>query len=113
MNILTTNNMKVLALILSVISVKLYLDQLRTGYTGMYKNDGSYKNISPLKHDMLKSFFVDMFPLLIYGAASGEKFYDTNDFLGSILGKSLVVSFAYFVFYIAFEPNVMERTPNW
>ena len=110
MNLFTPDNMKVLALILSVISVKLYMDQLRDGYTGPYKSDGSY-GYTPLKHDVMKHITLDMFPLLIYGAASGEQFYDPNNFLGSIVGKTVVVSLAYVVFYLLVEPHVMSKMP--
>ena len=113
MDFVNPDSMRILALIMSVISLKIFMDHSKKDYEGPYRQDAVYPSVSPLKHDMVKSVFVDMFPLLIYGLASNERFYDPNNFLGSVLGKSLVVSFAYFVFYVWFQPYVMTRVPNW
>jgi hypothetical protein len=73
-----------------------------------YSDSGDYKNMTPMKHDLIKDTVIQMFPLLIYAITSKEFFSKTN-FLDSFVGRQLMTLSAYFIFYQLIEPYVANR----
>lgn len=98
-----------LAIVLLIVSVKLYTDHISQGDSSPYKNNGSYENITPMKHDLFKQITLDLFPLLVYGVATGDKLYDSNNILESIVGKIGVGLAGYVVYYQLIEPYINNR----
>ncbi len=92
-----------------LVSLKLYSVQHQIGYSGAYQVSNVYANVSGMKHDLFKGFFVDMFPLLIFGLNSDGPFLDTNNVMGSKLTKMLVTVVAYFIFYQFIQPYIVNR----
>ena len=113
MNLGNNTNMQVVALLVLAVSVKLFMDHRRIGYSGVYNPSGSYENITAVKHDMTKAFWVELFILMALGLGSGEVFYDANNVLGSWLGKSMVIVASYFTYYEMLQPYVIDRLPVW
>lgn len=110
MNILSDNNMKLVALIVLIISIKLFLDHRRASYTGVYDAAG-YSDISNIKHDLTKTFWVELFVLLSIGLANGEKLYDPDNFTGSWIGKTMIIVFGYFTYYELVQPYIVKKLP--
>lgn len=113
MNLLDNKNMQILAVIILAVTVKLFLDHKRSSYKGVYNPSGAYDNITAVKHDMTKALWVELFPLMAIGLASGDKFYDPNDFMGSWLGRTLAIVAGYFTYHEFIQPYLVERLPNW
>ena len=110
---LSHKNMQIIGLIVFAVAIKLYIDHRKTGYAGVYQANGAYDNITAVKHDMTKSFWTELFPLLIFGLAAGQKLYDPNDMLNSWVGKAAVVVASYFTYYEFVQPYVVNSLPNW
>lgn len=104
---------QIVAIILLIVSIKMYIDHRKLKYQGPYNPAGNYNNISAVKHDMSKAFTVELFVLLVLGLATGEKLYDSNNMLGSWLGKTMVIVTAYFVFHEFVQPYIINVLPNW
>lgn len=100
---------KYLALVIILVTAKLYMDHQKQGYDGPYTDTGSYDNITPMKHDLFKQTTLDLFPLLVYGLASGDKFYDQDNILNSFVGKLLVSLASYAVYYQLVEPYIVQK----
>lgn len=98
----------VLALI-AFVAAKMYKENHRKNYTGPYNDDGSYDSITPMKHDLFKQSTLDVIPLLIFGLASGDKLFDSNDFLNSVAGKISVGLLSYVVYYQIVEPYIAAK----
>ena len=96
-----------LALILLIVCIKLYTDH--QGEQDTYKSDGSYSNMTPMKHDLFKQLTLDVFPLLVYGIATDDVFYDPNNILDSVVGKVGVGLASYVVYYQLVEPYFANR----
>lgn len=105
--------LKITALIMLAISVKLFLDQRKTGYKGVYNHYNSYSNISALKHDMTKVLFTEVFPILAFGVASGQKLWNSQTPLDSWFGKTIIYIAGYFIFYELIQPYVINKLPYW
>jgi len=105
------NQNHILALIIIAVTVKLFIDHRKSGYSGAYQITGSYKNISAVKHDMTKGLWVEMFMVLVFGLAMGEQFYNPRDMLNSIIGKWVVVVLAYFTYHELIQPYVINMLP--
>lgn len=95
--------------LLVLTSLKLYSVQNVAGYVGAYKESNVYANVSGMKHDLFKAFFVDLFPLLIFGMNSSGPFFDSNNVMGSKLTNMLVVVMSYFIFYQFIQPYVVNK----
>nr|QBK89349.1 MAG: hypothetical protein LCMiAC02_04440 [Mimivirus LCMiAC02] len=106
------NYFKLLAVIIFIVSIKLYIDQKNVNYRGPRKRFMLFKNISFLKHDITKIAFVSIFTLLVYGT-NGEKFFDLNNIIHSQVGKILVVMIGYFVYHVMIQPYIVSKMPNW
>ena len=104
---------KIIAVIMIIIAVKLFLDHRRKGYEGKYKPFGNYENITVVKHDLFKVFTAELLPLLVFGLASGEKFYNSSDPLNSWVGKTMVILSGYFVYHELVQPYLVSRLPYW
>jgi hypothetical protein len=103
--------MYVVILVLLVVSTKLFLDHRKKEYDGCYKPYGNYENITCLKHDLTKIFTVQLIPLLVYGIASGDKFYDTTNPLDSWVGKTVLIFACYFIFHEIVQPYIVNKMP--
>ena len=102
-----------LAAALVAISVKLYIQHRSPQYEGEFNEGGRYRQVTPLKHDIIKALTTDLFPLLVYGLASNEPFFDQNNILGSKAAKMLVCAASYFVYYEFVEPHISTKLPRF
>lgn len=102
-----------IVLILVLISVKLFVDHRKKNYVGVYKPYNNYEQISYVKHDLFKIFVVQLIPLLVYGIASGDKFYDSSNPLNSWVGKTATILTGFFIFYELVQPYVLTKLPYW
>jgi hypothetical protein len=97
-----------------------------TAQPGQYSNSGSYLNLTPMKHDMLKQLtldFIVFFALFLFIQVGGfENFFELKDFLSldsfrefrlSILGQSLIAGLGYGIYYQIVEPYVANRIPKF
>lgn len=103
----------IIALVLVLVSAKLFFDHRKTNYNGVYKPYNDYKSISALKHDVFKAFFLEIFPIIVYGLAVNERFFDSNNILNSWVGKTLVILAGYFVYYELVQPYLVAKTQYW
>lgn len=102
----------IIAIIIVMLSIKLYIDHRKDDYKGPYRPYGMYKNITNVKHDVTKIFFTSIFPILIYGVASNQSFIDFksfNSFIHSSIGKAIVYSMGFFVFNEFIQPYIINR----
>jgi hypothetical protein len=106
-------NLQIISVIILAIAIKVYIDHRTVGYKGPYRPSGAYDNITAVKHDVTKSFSVDLFIMLALGMSVGEKFYDSNNMLNSWLGKAMVTATSYFVYHELVQPYVANALPNW
>lgn len=105
-------NLQIIAVIVLAIAIKLYLDHKKADYAGPYNPAGAYDNITAVKHDMAKAFSVDLFLLLVFGLAAGQKLYDANNILDSWIGKAIATVAAFFVFHEFVQPYIVNKLPN-
>lgn len=105
------SNGQLLAAFLVVLSVWAFLKHRRDDESGKYNLAGSYDNVSAVKHDLAKVFWTELFMVLVYGLASSEKFFDTNNFLESKLGDIAVMVTGYFIYHEVIQPYVVNMTP--
>lgn len=103
---------KYLALGIVLVTAKLYMDHRKKEYDGPF-TESSYENIGPMKHDLFKQATLDLFPLIVFGLASGEKLYDQENLLNSFVGKMLVGLTSYFVYYHLVEPYVNSKVARF
>ena len=113
MNLFSSANLKIFALILFAISIKLFFDHRKPNYKGMYREDSSYSQITALKHDVTKVLFTELFPLLVFGLSTGDAFWNTEDPLNSWLGKTAIYTTGYFIFYELLQPYISNRIPYY
>ena len=104
-------SMHLIALALTLVSVKFYLDSRKPDYEGPFNASGSYKDHTPLRHDLWKTAFTLGFPALVFGLAAGQKLFDADDFLNSFAGTVTVNVIAFFIYYVLVEPYVVSKTP--
>ena len=104
---------QLLAIGIVLVTVKLYMDHRKKNYDGPYNDSSSYKNISPMKHDLFKQTTLDLFPILIYGITSGDKFFDQNDIFNSIFGRISVGLVSYIIYYQLVEPYINAKIPRF
>ena len=91
----------------------MYIDHRRNGYQGPYNPNGSYGNITAVKHDVTKAFTVELFVMLILGLAAGQKLYDPQNMLNSWVGKTMVIVAGYFVYHEFVQPYIVNSLPNF
>ena len=103
------NKLSLAAGILVLLAVKFFYEHRDEDYKGDYRMAGNYSNVSPLKHDLFKSAFVELFPLMVMGFPSGEKFFDSDNILESTSGKIGLVVMSYFIFYEMVQPYMVQR----
>lgn len=92
---------------------------------GKYSDEGEYRNITPMKHDIFKSLTVDivliLFVFVLVEVLGGvETFFDWSDFLSfqnfrkfrlSIVGGSITSIIGLIIFYQFVEPYIVNRIP--
>ena len=103
----------VLALILLIVSVKLFVDHRSKDYSGNWRFNTPYATVSSTKHDITKVCFTMLFPLLVYGVPAGEKFFDPDNFLDSQLGHIFVILTGWFTYHELVLPYIVARMPPW
>lgn len=111
MNLFTPINLKTMALILSVVTIMLYMETRKPTYKGEYVPNKAYPNVSALKHDIFKDATMVLFPMMVYGLSLNDEFYSSTNFLNSIVGKMFVTSIGYAVFYMLVQPYIVNKTP--
>jgi hypothetical protein len=113
MNFANNRNLQLIALLFLIVAIKLFIDHRRQGYKGAYNPAGSYENVTSVKHDMTKTFWVDLFVMMVMGLGSGQAFYDSDNVLGSWIGRTLVAVAGYFTYHEMVQPYVVNRMPVW
>ena len=106
------DNTRLLFFIVTIISLKLYIDHRETDYSGDYMINGEYDNMSPIKHDLIKFLIIGLAFLLVYGTSMGigpTPFYDKDDILQSWIGKIVVLLSSIVIFYELVEPYVLNK----
>ena len=90
-------------------SWKKYMEHKNNNSPG-FKQQGGYKNLTPFKHDVLKTLTVDLLPLLLF-SASANTLLDTSsgNFLQSIYGRILVTFISFLVYYHLIEPYFANK----
>ena len=106
------NNMHVIAIVLTLIAIKIFIDQRQANYDGPYKKSGIYQNITWVKHDVAKCIFIETFLLLVFGLG-GKPFFDKRNILNSWVGKVIVMSLGYFVYHLFIQPYAVNYTPEF
>lgn len=105
-------NTQIASVVMVVLSIIKYMNHKKKNYEGEYKADGSYDNITAVKHDMTKALFIELFMIAMLGL-SGERFYDSENILNSWVGKTMVILASYFVYYQLVQPYVINKMPNF
>lgn len=111
MDLLNKTNMQILAVLVVAVAIKLFIDHRKAGYAGPYNPQGAYPNISSTKHDTTKALWVDLFVLMALGLATGDRFYDSDNIMGSWVGKALVTIAAFFTYHEFIQPYVVNKLP--
>jgi len=106
-------NYQVVGLIFLVVAVKLFLDHRKPGYTGVFDFSSGYPTVSGTKHDVTKVIATELFPIIVFGLAAGEKFFDPNNFLNSAVGRIFVTVSGYFVYHELILPYVVAKLNIW
>lgn len=101
------NNLQMVGVGLIGLGIYLY-HQYKSGDKSEYDDSGSYPNMTPLKHDLIKTAITELFPLLFYPILAKE-FFNQDDFLNSFVGKLVISLFSFFIYYIVVEPNMANR----
>lgn len=101
----------IIFLIVLIVSVKLYMDHRKKTYKGIYNIQHKYKNITPLKHDLMKFLTIMVFLYLIYGNQNTNmtKLIDTENIYLSYFGLIFVVLGSLFIYYEAVEPYITTK----
>lgn len=83
---------------------------LRNTTSKAFNNDGDYKHVSPMKHDIIKQLTLNLFPLLVIGIFFGAGQENAaSAFSQTLLGRSVLEILAYFAFYQIVEPYFANR----
>ena len=93
------------------ISLKLYLDH-QNGL-GKFNNNGNYPNVSPFKHDILKTLVADLLPILLLSKNVDSLFDFQGNLLESLIGKTLIIISYYLVYYHWIEPYFANELKNF
>jgi hypothetical protein len=112
-NFAKNKKMQIAGVVILCITTILFVMHRRSEYKGKYDKTFSYKTISPLKHDILKTIWTATVTMLILGLGSDETFFDYNNILGSFVGQTMASSVALFTYYELFEPYVGTRLLKW
>lgn len=105
-------HLQIVALVLFVISIKLYFQHRKDGYNGDFEKSGTYDRIGSTRHDVTKVFFTELFPFLIFGLSANEPFFDSNNLLGSWVTKITVFVTGYFIYHEVIQPYIVTRIPG-
>jgi hypothetical protein len=79
-----------------------------------FSREGDYAHMSPMKHDMFKQATLNIFPFLVLGIILGQSqgpLFSTEDFFGSLVGRTLLEVAAYATYYQIVEPYMANATP--
>ena len=103
-----------IGLIAVLFSIILWVYHKTPGYDGAYEESNVYENISALKHDLFKQFTVDLIPILLLGAVSGDAFIkyklengkEAFDWAKSRIIGMIASLLGYVVFYEFVQPMV-------
>lgn len=84
---------------------------------GQFSFENLYDFISPMKHDITKQMTLNIVPFLVLTyvlkISTGQTLFSTTDFFGSIVGRSLIDAFSFFVFYQIVQPYLVNVAPDW
>jgi hypothetical protein len=84
---------------------------------GRFSLENLYEFVSPMKHDITKQMTLNIIPFLVLTyvlkISTGQTLFSTTDFFGSIVGRSLIDAFSFFVFYQIVQPYVVNMAPDW
>jgi len=87
---------------------------------GEYSDNNNYKFISSLKHDIFKQITIDIFPIiftnLLFNSNKQIKLieYDNIDnFTDSIIGKVVLSSLSFIIYYHIVQPYIVNKFRNF
>lgn len=91
-----------------------------TAEKGEYSDSGNYKNITPMKHDIMKQITLDLTPvmipyiisLLLSDRVNMKNILSVEDyksFSSSVVGSTLLALLGYGLYYQIFEPYIVNR----
>jgi hypothetical protein len=84
---------------------------------GRFSFENLYDFVSPMKHDITKQVTLNIIPFLVLTyvlkISTGQTLFSTTDFFGSIVGRSLIDAFSFFVFYQIVQPYVVNVAPDF
>jgi hypothetical protein len=96
---------------------KGYVKGSRSKPPGQFSFENLYDYISPMKHDMTKQITLNIVPFLVLAyvlkISTGQALFSTTDFFGSIVGRSMIDVFAYFVYYQIVQPYLVNVAPDF
>jgi hypothetical protein len=86
-----------------------HLRQMREGRPSMFQMQGGYKNLTPMKHDIIKTLVAELIPMLLL-TANASQLFDFSDPVNNIVSKIALTSAYYMVFYHYVEPYLANAT---
>jgi len=64
-----------------------------------------------MKHDIFKQLTVDLSAVVLLGLVSGNEIFNLEKPFETVLGKSLLSGFGFFMFYQFIQPYVVNYMP--
>lgn len=98
-----------LALIILLVSARLYFVHRQLDYNGPYKKNGDYGTISPVIHDVIKASFCEFFFLLVYGSQLSNDLDYKEDWMYAKGIQAIVWGIAYFIFHELVQPYILAK----
>lgn len=91
-----------------------------TAEKGEYSDSGNYKNITPMKHDIMKQITLDFTPVMIpivVNLLLSERvnmknilsMEDYKSFSSSVIGSTLLALLGYGLYYQVVEPYIVNK----
>ena len=103
-----TNDLNI-AYLVAGFTVIMFLQRYNSG---VYNEDGVYENMTPMKHDFIKDFVLQAFPLLFFSISSTE-FFNPSDPLNSFVGRFGITIVGYMFYYVIVEPHLANKLPKF
>ena len=107
---------RVFAVVLAVIALFLHSVHTAPDYKGAYDENSNYKLVTSMKHDIFKHLTMDLTVLFITLSFQSKELisFDSADaFFSSTIGKLLIPSLGYLIFYQIVQPYFVAATPKW
>jgi len=100
-----------LSLAMMFISSKKTIGENRKAVPGEVSVYNKYVNISGMKHDFFKLFFMTLIPGIL-AESSGINFFSLDNFANSVVGRAILVAFTVSFYHSTLQPMV-NYLPNF